>query len=344
MTTAVAASYFDGKTSRRHAVTLEVIDGMARICSSPDTYGEAAPVERVCPISQLRVSERLSRAARKVTYPDGAYLEIQDHAAFAVLLESTNHRDSLVVRMQQNWRATLAAAAALIVLLIVSYLYLLPAASGVIARSLPISVEQRIGEGALDFLDKHILAPTALPSAQRAAITARFKTLTASIDAVEPIPPYEIIFRKSRIGPNAFALPSGQIVLTDEIVTLLNDDDAVMGVLAHELGHLQRRHLMRRLIQSSAIGAAATVLFGDVSAVIANIPTVLLDMKYSRDVEREADDYAIALFKANGMSRQKLAYVFEKLGEKEAAGGGVPPYLSSHPASAERVERILSAR
>src|SRR5450830_1044138 len=84
MTTAVAAFYFDGKTSRRHAVTLEVIDGMARIYSSPDTYGEAAPVERVCPITQLRVSERLSRAARKVTYPDGAYLEIQDHAAFAV--------------------------------------------------------------------------------------------------------------------------------------------------------------------------------------------------------------------------------------------------------------------
>src|SRR5450830_710053 len=344
MTTAVAAFYFDGKTSRRHAVTLEVIDGMARIYSSHEGVGDAALVERVCPITQLRVSERLSRAARKVTYPDGAYPEIQDHAAFAVLLESTSHRDSLVVRMQQNWRATLAAAAALIVLLIVSYLYLLPAASGVIARSLPISVEQRIGEGALDFLDKHILAPTALPSAQRAAITARFKTLTASMDAVEPIPPYEIVFRKSRIGPNAFALPSGQIVLTDEIVTLLNDDDAVMGVLAHELGHLQRRHLMRRLIQSSAIGAAATVLFGDVSAVIANIPTVLLDMKYSRDVEREADDYAIALFKANGMSHQKLAYVFEKLGEKEAAGGGVPPYLSSHPASAERVERILNAQ
>ncbi|WP_050476890.1 M48 family metallopeptidase [Herbaspirillum rhizosphaerae] len=345
MTTAVAAFYFDGKTSRRHVVTLEVIDGMARIYGSGQNAGDTdtAPVERVCPIAQLRVSERLSRAARKVTYPDGAYLEIQDQAAFAALLESTSHRDSLVVRMQQNWRATLAAAAALIAVLAVSYLYLLPAASGLIAHSLPVSVEQRIGDGALDFLDKHILAPTALPAAQQAAIAARFTMLTAPMAQMNELPPYEIVFRKSRIGPNAFALPSGQIVLTDEIVTLLNDDDAVMGVLAHELGHLQGRHLMRRLIQSSAIGAAATVLFGDVSAVIANIPTVLLDMKYSRDVEREADDYAIALFKANGMSRQKLAYVFEKLGEKEASGHGVPPYLSSHPASAERVQRILNA-
>ncbi|WP_034297168.1 M48 family metallopeptidase [Herbaspirillum sp. RV1423] len=328
----VPAFYFDGKTSRRHLVTLHVEDGVASI---------SGDVERACPIMQLRVSERLHRAARKVTYPDGAYLEIQDNAAFAALLHATSHRDSLVVRMQQNWRATLAAAAVLIAVLVLSYAYLLPAAADLVAKSLPPSVEQRIGAGALEFLDNHILSPTQLPAAQRQAIKTRFRALTAE---VEGVPHYEIVFRKSRIGPNALALPSGQIVLTDEIVKLLDDDNAVMGVLAHELGHVHRRHLMRRLIQSSAIGAAATALFGDISAVIANIPTVLLDMKYSRDVEREADDYAIALFKANGISRQKLAYVFEKLGEKEAASADIPPYLSSHPASAERVERILNAQ
>lgn len=346
----VGAFYFDGKTSRRHSVMLRVADGVAYISSSNanisdisgigDIGDDKGNIERECPIAQLRVSERFNRAARKVTYPDGAYLEIQDGTAFAALLYSTRHQDSLVVRMQQNWRATLAATVALIALLVLSYLYVLPAAAGLIARSLPASVEQRIGEGALDFLDQHILAPTTLSAAQRDAITTRFRGLTTAMDNV---PPYEILFRKSRIGPNALALPSGQIVLTDEIVKLLNDDDAVMGVLAHELGHLQRRHLMRRLIQSSAVGALATVLLGDVSAVIANVPTVLLDMKYSRDVEREADDYAIALFKANGMSRQKLAYVFEKLDQKESSNGGITPYLSSHPPSAERVERILRA-
>ncbi|NUU01131.1 M48 family metallopeptidase [Herbaspirillum robiniae] len=327
----VAAFYFDGRTSRRHAVTLEVAEGVAHV------RGE---VERSAPISQLRVSERFNRAARKVTFPDGAYLEIVDRAGFAELLAATRHRDSLVVRIQQNWRATLAAAAALVLVVVLGYLYVLPAVAGVIADALPVEVDRKVGMGTLDFLDSHVMAPTTLPAARRDAITARFGSMAAPLPDA---PDYEILFRKSRIGPNAFALPSGQIVVTDEIVQLLDDDDALMGVLAHELGHVHRRHLMRRLIQSTAMGAVATVLFGDVSAVLANIPTLLLDLKYSRDIETEADDYAIAMFKANGMPRQKLAYVFEKLDRMGHEGGRMPPYLSSHPAGEQRIRHILSA-
>jgi Zn-dependent protease with chaperone function len=326
----VAAHYFDGKTSRRHAVTLEVEQGIAHV------RGE---VERSSPIAQLRVSERFNRAARKVTFPDGAYLEVLDREAFAALLHATRHRDTLVVRIQQNWRATLAAAAALVLVVAASYVWLLPLAAEAAAKALPVEVDRKVGIGTLDFLDRHVMAPTALPAARREAIVARFKAMAAPLPEA---PPFEILFRKSRIGPNAFALPSGQIVVTDEIVQLLDDDDALMGVLAHELGHVHQRHLMRRLIQSSAVAAVATVLFGDVSAVLANIPTLLLDMKYSRDIETEADDYAIAMFQANGMPRQKLAYVFEKLDDK--GHGAIAPYLSSHPSSQERIRHILGAR
>lgn len=329
----VKASYYDGKTSRRHQVTLTAVDGVAQV------RGE---VERDCPISQLRVSERFKRAARKVSFADGAYLEIIDAQAFRDLLQQTGHRDTLVVRLQQSWRHALTACAVLIAVVALGYLYLLPLAARGIAAALPVQVDQQIGRGTLEFLDLHVLAPSQLDARRAAAIKARFQALTAPMaDA----PAYDIVFRKSRIGPNAFALPSGQIVVTDEIVRLLDDDDALMGVLAHELGHVHRRHLMRRLIQSSAMAATATVLFGDVSAVLANIPTVLLDLKYSRDIEREADDYAIAMFQANGLPRQKLAMVFEKLEQAGGgADGGVSPYLSSHPANDERVAHILGAR
>src|SRR4051794_2482369 len=88
------ASYFDGRTSRLHRVTLTVRDGVARV------RGE---IERDSPLQALRVSERSQRALRKVTFPDGAYLELRDLAAMAALLDSTGHRDSWVVRIQHSW-------------------------------------------------------------------------------------------------------------------------------------------------------------------------------------------------------------------------------------------------
>lgn len=321
----IPAYYFDGISSRRHWVELSVQAGIATI--SGDAYREA-------PLSDLRVSERARHTPRKVTFPDGAYLEVLDNTAFAALLAETGHREPLVVTMQQSWRLTLIALVAIVAVMVLGYLYGLPAAAKTFAYALPEKAERAIGGEALGFLDKHMLAPSVLPAKRQQAIAARFGTLAASRPGA---PRYELVFRKSRIGPNAFALPSGHIVLTDEIVNLVVDDEAIMGVLAHELGHLHERHLLRRLIESSAIGVAATALFGDVSSVIANIPTLMLDMKYSRDAEREADDYAGAMLQANGIPLSKLALVFEKLGERATDPA---PYFSSHPVTSERIARI----
>ncbi|MQR02410.1 M48 family metallopeptidase [Glaciimonas soli] len=335
---AISAFYFDGKTSRKHVVTLRVEDDVAIVDGISSVAGV---VERKCPLNDLRVSERVASTSRKVTFPDGAFLEITDNDAFNTLLANTGHQDSMVVRMQQSWSATVKVTIALILILVLGYVYVLPAASRIIANALPESIEHSIGSGALAFMDKQVLLPSQLPQQRRDAIVTRFKSLTTIQNADgEAVPDYQIVFRKSRIGPNAFALPSGQIVVTDEIVTLLNDDDALMGVLAHELGHLHQHHLMRRLVQTSTIAAVSTVLFGDVSALVANIPTVMLDLKYSRDTEEEADDYAVKMFKANGLSMQSLASVFEKLGN---ASKEFSSYLSTHPASHDRIVRILKA-
>jgi Zn-dependent protease with chaperone function len=324
----IPAAYFDGKTSRRFSVMLSVAAGTALI---------RGDIQRDCPISELRVSERVRNAARKVTFPDGAYLEVSDNAGFIQLLADTGYHDSLVVLLQQSWRGTLVACVATITVLILGYLYGLPAASEAIAKALPEQAERAIGRETLGFLDRKVLAPSQLPEDRRAAIVARFNALTPPRQGV---PSYEIIFRKSKIGPNAFALPSGQIILTDEIVHMVESDDAVIGILAHELGHLHERHMMRRLIQSSVIGAAAMALSGDVSSVVAGIPTILLDLKYSRDAEREADDYAVGMLKANDIGLSNLTLLFEKFGDEPENAA----YFSSHPPASERIDRILRAR
>ena len=330
MTQQIPASYFDGKTSRVHHVTLSVTEGVARIS------GDA---ERASPITELRVSERTRNGFRKVTFPDDAYLEISDASEFDALLAETGYRDSAVVRMQQSWRSALIGLIATIAILVLGYLYALPIAAGIVAKAIPESVERSISTGTLEFLDKRILAPSQLPAARREAINRHFQMMVPPKDGA---PSYEIIFRKSNIGPNAFALPSGQIIMTDELVKLMDNDEQVMGVLAHELGHLHERHLMRRIVQSSAIGAIVTVMFGDVSSIIVTVPTLMLDMKYSRDAEREADDYAIAMMKANGIPLSQFSDSFERMKTKE--GEAPPPYLSSHPSTDERIAHIKNAQ
>ncbi|HWT71724.1 MAG TPA: M48 family metallopeptidase [Oxalicibacterium sp.] len=322
----VAGLYFDGRTSRAHRASLRVEAGVAQLS------GEAT---RSCPLDQLHVSEPARHIGRKITFPDEAYFEVQDAAAFDALLQQTGYRDSSVVQMQRSWRGILFGVIATILVLVLGYLYVLPCAADAIARHLPAGVERTISKGTLEFLDRHMLKPSRLPDARQAEIAEHFRNL---VPPQAGAPAYEIVFRSSRIGPNAFALPSGQIVLTDELVKLMDNDDEIMSVLAHELGHLHERHLMRRLVQSSAVGAVVTLLFGDVSAVIANIPTVLLDMKYSRDAERDADDYAIAMMKANGIPLSHMADAFEQLKRKE--GGTAAPYLSTHPPTAERIAHI----
>jgi hypothetical protein len=98
--------------------------------------------------------------------------------------------------------------------------------------------------------------------------------------------------------------------------------------------------MLRRMIQGSVVGLVSVALFGDVSSVVSAIPTALLDMKYSRDAEREADDYAIAMMQANRMHLHGLVLTFEKLSKKSPQASR---YLSSHPAPSERVERIRLA-
>lgn len=326
----LAARYFDGKTSRLHRVTLTVTDGMAHL---------SGDVARSTPLAGLRVSERARHAARKVSFEDGAWLEVDDRAAFDQLLAATGHRDSHVVRAQQSWRGVLLALALTVVVLASSYLYLLPAAASWVASILPVAVERQLGQGVLDLFDKKILAPTRLPAARQDQLRRQFAAMTApEADA----PSWTLVFRSSRIGPNAFALPSGDIVMTDQLVALLGDDQAVMGVLAHELGHLHRRHLTRRLVQSSAVAATTWLIFGDVSALLTALPTVALDMKYSRDAEYEADDYAVSMLRHNGIHPEHMAQSFIKLAK--ASGDDGPSYLSSHPATDERIARIRAAR
>lgn len=349
MTAMVAASYFDTRSSRAHAVTLDVAGGDAVL---RDGNGEEL---RRAPLSSLRVSERTRRAPRLVTFSDGAYCEIADNVAFDALLAATGYREGWVARAQNSWRLVGLAAVGLVAACVLCYELVLPWGARILADAVPASIEAQLGQATLDALDARMVGPSELSAADQKAIRDRFAALSLPAD---PSHRYDIQFRKGKgIGPNALALPGGTIVVTDELVALIGTGTGMMGVLAHEAGHVAQRHGLRQVIQASAIGAAAVYVFGDFSTILAGVPAAMLTMRYSREHEREADAFAIDVLRANRLSPSALADVLQKLedahgrrGGKSAARNGAEgnpdeenDFLASHPLTRERIETIREA-
>jgi predicted Zn-dependent protease len=143
-------------------------------------------------------------------------------------------------------------------------------------------------------------------------------------------------------APNAFALPGGIVVVTDEMVQFAKDDDELFAAIAHELGHLQARHAMRLVLQQSGIAVLVTAIAGDAAGMTflaAAMPAAVLNAGYSREFELEADRYAYGHLKRHGSSPAVLARLFRRLAEDRHAADANDPlarYLSSHPALEER--------
>jgi Zn-dependent protease with chaperone function len=233
-----------------------------------------------------------------------------------------------------------------VVLLIVAarVILALPALAAAAADRVPSGAAATLGELTLRSLDASTFQPSAVPAARQAEIAGRFSRLRFPSGATAGS--YEIVFRRSdAVGANAMALPSGTIVVTDGLVALSGNDDEIVAVLAHEAGHVQHRHGLRLLFQSAFARAGIGLLLGDVSALAATASTVLLEAKYSRDFERDADAYAVSLLDANGIPRARFARMLERLEEWARSRGAdgdsaLISYLSSHPVTRERLESI----
>ena len=176
-----------------------------------------------------------------------------------------------------------------------------------------------------------------LGAARQTALRARFSEMARSGGAPATL---RLEFRASPlIGPNAFALPSGILILTDELVRLAKNDQEILAVLAHEMGHVQHRHSMRSLLEGSAIALIIAGITGDIASttsLAAAAPALLLQNKFSRDNEREADQYALALLQRSGIAPHHFAAILQRMDAMAPKGGTIPSFLSSHPPSAAR--------
>lgn len=323
----ILASWFDGRTSRRtEAVLLRDLDQfVVRFQDGQRTYS----------LDAIRVDQPLGSAPRRIDLPDGSFCEVLDHAGLEALLR-VQARPGLVPSLERTWGAALTALAVTILLVVGGYFWGLPWVAERAAWLVPEEWNRQLGHSALDLLDRVHARPSSLPVDRQEAIRQSLARLTPP-----SAPTWTLHFRDLGDPPNAFALPSGDIVVTDALIRAARDDGEITAVLAHELGHVALRHGLRRLLQGLGVSLTVAALTGDFSD-LASHASGLLELTYSRDMEWEADAYAIRMLRANRLSPALLARALETLRDSSTnatVSGKLPRFLSTHPDLDERIVR-----
>ena len=237
----------------------------------------------------------------------------------------------------------------------------IPSLAKVVAFQMPENSLNHIGQQAEDMVLKDYTATSHLPAGQQQQIRDMYLRQIAG-DC-----PAKLIFREGgRIGANALALPNNTIIITDELVEMAHSDQEILGVLAHEQGHLIERHSLQQALSSLGVSVVFIAVTGDASDLFSSLPVALLGAGYSRKFEQQADLYALKLMDrqhievshfANFLQRmedeqsgsssdekkskaQGSRHSSEPVEDNTSALGSMIDVLSSHPATVERIQMV----
>lgn len=327
------ATYFDGYVDRRRAVTLDL--GPALDILEGGVFLAAwayADVRRTGPRDGVL---RL----RALTAPKGAWLEIDDPqlaaqvATHCRLLDGERASGPWIARNRLGW-GLLAAA------LFGAFLWGgVPRAAGIIAPIIPDSWEKKLGEAA----DEQVRKTYSGRSCAAPKGVEALKKLSQRLQAAAHLRiPAELEMVSSKV-PNAFALPGGKVYLLSGLLEKAQSQDEIVGVLAHEFGHVEHRDHLRRVISMGGTAMLVGLVFGDVTgggAMIA-IGNSLLSAAHSRETEAQADDFAALTLTRLGRPTRPMGELLLRVTGAEK--DGLFTILHDHPLSEDRLAKLAAS-
>lgn len=330
---------FDGNTSQAYP---------AHAWLEGDTLHLAtleAPERRWClPLAQVEVQPALAQLPRvlalrgtqalgltPVPLGSGARLECEPACAPAVQwLERGLRRNALprlVAALEGRW-----GGVALSVLLLAGFGYAfinagLPLVACQAAQRTPVEVLQKLDNETVRYITKQgVLKPSRLSAQRQQQLRRGFAALVRERGGAYH---YRLLFRQG--GPmkaNAFALPAGSVVITDELIGLSHSDQEIYGVLAHELSHVTHRDALTQIYQALGLSLLVGAITGDLvgpGTTAAAVPTFLLQSRYSRQMESVADHAAGEYLLAHLGTTRPLQAMLGRLDSQDEAKNETKP-------------------
>lgn len=178
--------------------------------------------------------------------------------------------------------------------------------------------------------------------------TVRLKRLVDGITEADGIPLNFKVYNV--IDVNAFACPDGSVRVFAALMDLMNDDE-LLGVIGHEIGHVLKRHsknAFKTQLLTGAMKDAVASTGGTAAALtesqLGTLGEALINAKYSQKQESEADDCGYDFLVANGKNPWGIVMSFEKLqsleGDSSKKASSVSKMFSSHPETQARIDKM----
>ena len=144
-----------------------------------------------------------------------------------------------------------------------------------------------------------------------------------------------IVFENTMV--NAFALPGGYIMVSSGLLKFSESAEQVAGVLAHEMGHVEKRHLVKKLIKEFGL---AIVTSGD-SYVLGEISRTLSSTGFDRGFEKDADKFALSLLEKSNINPHVMSSFFRKVDNKINKSDQLSEFIQTHPNNTSRMRTAL---
>jgi predicted Zn-dependent protease len=248
------------------------------------------------------------------------------------------------IRRQRESQRTLKLAAIFLVAFasVATALWLLSGWTiNFLVAKVPISWETQLADSAYEEIKDH-LKPVDDPR-----LTAELRALTDRLAAALPNNRYK--FQLQVIDapiPNAFALPGGRILVTTGLFAAARRPEEIAGVLAHEIAHVTRRHGLRKIITTAGPYYVLKVFVSDQHgflSIISHGSQLLVRQKFSRELEREADEVGWHYLEAARIDPRGLTDFLKRFMSDplmQALEKSPLRFLSDHPPTVERVEQL----
>lgn len=322
MNSLARGKFYNGVQALSHEVNAQITDGALKISGS-------GLAEMRWAYQDITI-EDADRGVVHYAPLARAQLIIEDAEFIQALNRCLPHKNKH--RIKWSFVASCLALMAMALLLV---FVLIPQISPMIVPHVPTSVDERLGNYGYDFFsdsEKQCHTP-----AGDAAFSHLLDRLMAGSHSEFT---YQIRVIDMPVV-NAMTFPGGHILVFAGLIKQLESPDEIAGILAHEIGHSEKRHGTEMLLRSLGTTAVLDSLTGGGGTAL-YMARQLNDLKFSRAKEREADNFAFALMQRQNINPMGMAHFFARLytkGEEKNSGlGSAVQLLSSHPGNAERMK------